>query len=226
MALPKLNTQKFELEIPSTEEKIKFRPFLVKEEKILLQAQEGGDNEMIDALKDIISNCTFIDNDAGRRGGSAYGGTSYTSCSFSGGAATEGGGLALATCTVSDCSFSDNMATDFGGSIFIYSSLVDIQNSTFCNSSPNHIEDDYTNSGGNTFFDDCGIGACCTHNQLTCVEAPEIQCLQFGLEFLGEGTTCENASCVTSCPGDVNGDGNVDVNDLMILIAYWGACSP
>jgi len=59
MALPKLNTQKFELEIPSTEEKIKFRPFLVKEEKILLQAQEGGDNEMIDALKDIISNCTF-----------------------------------------------------------------------------------------------------------------------------------------------------------------------
>ena len=171
----------------------------------------------------IISNCTFIDNNADNRGGSAYGGTSYTSCSFSGGAATEGGGL-YGGGIISDCSFSDNMATDFGGSIFIYSSGVDIQNSTFCNSSPNHIEGDYTNSGGNTFFDDCGIGACCTHNQLTCVEAPETQCLQFGLEFLGEGTTCENASCATSCPGDINGDGNVDVTDLMILIAYWGTC--
>ena len=43
MALPLLNTQTFELNIPSTDEKIKFRPFLVKEEKILLQAQEGTD---------------------------------------------------------------------------------------------------------------------------------------------------------------------------------------
>jgi hypothetical protein len=59
MALPKLNTQTFELEIPSTDEKIKYRPFLVKEEKILLQAQEGEDIEMIDALMTIISNCTF-----------------------------------------------------------------------------------------------------------------------------------------------------------------------
>jgi hypothetical protein len=59
MALPKLNTQKFELNVPSTDEKIKFRPFLVKEEKILLQAQEGGDNEMITALSDIVTNCTF-----------------------------------------------------------------------------------------------------------------------------------------------------------------------
>jgi len=59
MALPKLNTQTFELEIPSTDEKIKYRPFLVKEEKILLQAQEGENIEMIDALMTIISNCTF-----------------------------------------------------------------------------------------------------------------------------------------------------------------------
>jgi hypothetical protein len=59
MALPKLNTQTFTLEIPSTDEKVKFRPFLVKEEKILLQAQEGEDKEMVDALQDIVSNCTF-----------------------------------------------------------------------------------------------------------------------------------------------------------------------
>jgi hypothetical protein len=59
MALPKLNTQTFELEIPSTDEKIKYRPFLVKEEKILLQAREGESRELIDALSTIINNCTF-----------------------------------------------------------------------------------------------------------------------------------------------------------------------
>ena len=59
MALPKLNTQTFELTVPSTDEKIKFRPFLVKEEKILLQAQEGGQSEMMDAVADVVESCTF-----------------------------------------------------------------------------------------------------------------------------------------------------------------------
>jgi len=60
MALPKLNQQTFELNIPSTDELIKYRPFLVKEEKILLQAQESGkDEDMISSLKQIIRNCTF-----------------------------------------------------------------------------------------------------------------------------------------------------------------------
>ena len=60
MALPKLNTPTYELEIPSTDEKISYRPFLVKEEKILLMAMESGKNEdIIQAVKDIVSECTF-----------------------------------------------------------------------------------------------------------------------------------------------------------------------
>ena len=60
MALPKLNTPTYELEIPSTDEKIKFRPFLVKEEKILMMALETKDNaQIISAVKDIVSECTF-----------------------------------------------------------------------------------------------------------------------------------------------------------------------
>ena len=60
MALPKLNTPTYELEIPSTDEKIQYRPFLVKEEKILLMAMESGKNEdIIQAVKDIVSECTF-----------------------------------------------------------------------------------------------------------------------------------------------------------------------
>ena len=60
MALPKLTTPTYELEVPSTDEKIQFRPFLVKEEKILLIALESGKSQdIIEAIKQIVSECTF-----------------------------------------------------------------------------------------------------------------------------------------------------------------------
>ena len=66
MALPKLNTPTYELEVPSTDEKVKYRPFLVKEEKILLMALESGKNaDIIQAVKDIVSECTFGKIDLG-----------------------------------------------------------------------------------------------------------------------------------------------------------------
>ena len=58
MALPKLNTILYDLKLPSSSEKIEYRPFLVKEEKILLMALEGQDEkEMIKAIKQIITQC-------------------------------------------------------------------------------------------------------------------------------------------------------------------------
>ena len=60
MALPILETATFELTLPSKDVKVKFRPFLVKEEKILLQALESGSNtEMTSALKQIVHACTM-----------------------------------------------------------------------------------------------------------------------------------------------------------------------
>ena len=60
MALPKLTTPTYELEIPSTDEKIKYRPFLVKEEKILMMAMETkNESDIVQAVKDIVSECTF-----------------------------------------------------------------------------------------------------------------------------------------------------------------------
>jgi hypothetical protein len=60
MALPKLQSQVYELEQPSTGEKIKYRPFLVKEQKTLMIASESGDEAQIrDSLAGIISGCTF-----------------------------------------------------------------------------------------------------------------------------------------------------------------------
>ena len=60
MPLPKLESTKFITQIPSTKEEIEFRPFLVKEEKILMIAQESEDEKQImSAMKDIVSACTF-----------------------------------------------------------------------------------------------------------------------------------------------------------------------
>jgi hypothetical protein len=64
MALPKLNVPVYETILPSTERVIKYRPFLVKEEKLLLTALEGGTgNEMPSAIKQIINNCVQTELD-------------------------------------------------------------------------------------------------------------------------------------------------------------------
>jgi hypothetical protein len=60
MALPKLDTPVYELEQPSTGETIKYRPFLVKEQKTLMMASESNDDKQVkEALARLISNCTF-----------------------------------------------------------------------------------------------------------------------------------------------------------------------
>ena len=60
MALPKLKTPTYELELPSTGEKVKYRPFLVKEQKHLMIAMESEKStELRDALATLVSSCTF-----------------------------------------------------------------------------------------------------------------------------------------------------------------------
>lgn len=60
MALPIIETPTYELTLPSQELKVKFRPFLVKEEKIMLVALESGEEtEINEATKKILSACTF-----------------------------------------------------------------------------------------------------------------------------------------------------------------------
>ena len=62
MALPKLNIVKHTLVLPSSGKKYTFRPFLVKEEKILMMALESGEaTDMIHALRDIITSCVEED---------------------------------------------------------------------------------------------------------------------------------------------------------------------
>jgi hypothetical protein len=58
MALPKIQTPVFDIVIPSLNKAIEFRPFIVKEEKILLMAQQSTDQrDIVRAIKQIITNC-------------------------------------------------------------------------------------------------------------------------------------------------------------------------
>lgn len=58
MPLPKINTPTYELVLPSSGKKIKYRPFLVREEKILIMAMESEDmKQMTDAIVQIIGDC-------------------------------------------------------------------------------------------------------------------------------------------------------------------------
>ena len=59
MSLPILDTPTYELTLPSTEEKIKFRPFLVKEHKILMTLADAETSEVVRVVKDLINTCTF-----------------------------------------------------------------------------------------------------------------------------------------------------------------------
>ena len=63
MALPKLEVPTYELKLPLSGKKIKYRPFLVKEQKILLMAMESGEQEdSLNAIKQIVSNCIIEEN--------------------------------------------------------------------------------------------------------------------------------------------------------------------
>jgi len=63
MALPKVTTPTFELIQPSTGETLQYRPFLVKEEKILLTSKESGESsDVFRAVKQIVNNCVVNDD--------------------------------------------------------------------------------------------------------------------------------------------------------------------
>ena len=63
MPLPKINTPTYELVLPSNGKKIKYRPFLVREEKILIMAMESEDmKDITNSIVQILSDCILTEN--------------------------------------------------------------------------------------------------------------------------------------------------------------------
>lgn len=84
---------------------------------------------------------------------------------------------------------------------------------------------DYLGNGIACSSDSCGTsgtGACCLLG--TCIEATLENCFVSGGSFAGIFATCNETNCPSSCLGDVNNDGTVQIDDLLLLIGAWGAC--
>lgn len=64
MALPTIDVPMFEVELPTTKKKVKFRPFLVKEDKLLTLASNGTLEEMIQTCQQVLVNCSMGEYDA------------------------------------------------------------------------------------------------------------------------------------------------------------------
>lgn len=63
MTLPKINYPLYNIKVPSTKKEFKFRPFLVKEEKLLLMAKESNNNtDILSAIKQVVNNCSVDNN--------------------------------------------------------------------------------------------------------------------------------------------------------------------
>ncbi|MHC5114183.1 MAG: M12 family metallo-peptidase [Planctomycetota bacterium] len=77
-----------------------------------------------------------------------------------------------------------------------------------------------TNANG--IPDECEIGACCMG--VSCAENTLVGCVVAGGVFEGVGSTCATGPCLPPCPEDVSGNGQVDFNDILTVIAAWGPC--
>ena len=66
------------------------------------------------------------------------------------------------------------------------------------------------------------IGACCLDG--LCITTAVADCSGNSGSWGGPDSSCADFDCPVSCPGDLNGDGQVDVTDLLLIISAWGAC--
>ena len=67
-----------------------------------------------------------------------------------------------------------------------------------------------------------GFGACCVNGEAIALYG--IDCEKVQGTFMGEGTNPNDVTCPVHCAEDVTGDGQVNVSDLLAIIAVWGAC--
>jgi parallel beta-helix repeat protein len=169
-------------------------------------------------------------------GFSHYGGGMYndlrvaatlTNCTFENNTATEwGGGMYFASDsfpTLTNCTITDNTANHGGGMWCDGASVPILTNCTVCSNTPNQISGSWSDEGGNIVSSLCpGPGACCTNGN--CVVSGQENCLAFLGEWQGQDTTCAGNACPVHCAEDINGDGVIDTNDLLSILAAWGAC--
>ncbi len=152
--------------------------------------------------------------------------STFQDCIFTGNhAVLYGGGIGLewGALNIIDCQVTNNTAGQFGGGLNLLQTLTNVWNTTVCGNSPDQFGDVSSTTFHSFAFvgPDCPSpkGPCCV---LGCTETTEADCLALGGTWLGEGSTCE--TCPPLCPSDANGDGVINIDDLLALLSLWGPC--
>ncbi len=177
-----------------------------------------------------VMNCIFICNHAVApyHGGGIYNYESsprVINCTFSQNSSDLGGGI---YCTSNSNPIITNcvIINNDGGGIYSSSSNPILTSTRVCGNSSEQIRGGYTDNGGNTVSDYCPppapIGACCIGEG--CVDLKSPECDELGGAYLGDNEFCFNVTCPEPCPGDITGDGQVNVDDIFAILGLWGVC--
>ena len=133
-----------------------------------------------------------------------------------------GGGIRCnGTPQILQCTIRDNVGTTITGGLMSSDATgPSLQDVTFCNNFPSNHYGNWVDDGGNTDDPDCAVAGICCYGEECSTVLYQYECATTDGEWIGSNATCED--CVTECPGDANGDGQVSVDDLLSIITVWG----
>ena len=194
-----------------------------------------------------IKNCSIVNNVTDQVGGGIAVQNSSplildctisgnSAASYGGGLRTDNGDPALARNV-----FCANSPDDIGGP------WTDIVDNIFAEECPVYVGACCTNDGcvqvlpeecdsflgkwlgSASSCDDCpppvepdDTGACCVQGY--CTSMTEAQCFDLSGSYAGDNVICDDAGCPVVCPGDIDGDGQVGIVDILTVIGTWGPC--
>jgi hypothetical protein len=193
-----------------------------------------------------LTDCTLAGNNAVDGGGIYCFQATITGCSFIQNIATNGGGIFSSgshkgnSPTISNSNFCENDPdaingnwNNGGGNEFL-NTCGDIEGACcvkeacyeveliFCES----IDGEWLGYNATCDVDTCSTpqqyGACCINGEALALY--DYDCDRILGTFMGEGTNPADITCPIHCAEDVNGDGVIDTNDLLAILAAWGAC--
>ena len=101
-----------------------------------------------------------------------------------------------------------------------------LEDSFVCSNDPSQIVGSWIDKGSHEVGEICSWlqGACCTNG--ICLVSEEDDCDTFGGDWRGKGTTCDDSPCPSACVGDADGNGGVDIEDILLVIAQFGVTCP
>ena len=186
---------------------------------------DGNPTQLLELTNSIISG-----NTANSGGGMACGSAgTYLGGEFSGNTALYGAGVWVDShlATLTGATVRDNSALANGGGVYVaygVEEYPDVIASTVCGNTPNqvwHIDGDASNIINTSC--ESNPAACCVNG--ACIMVEPLMCDDVGGTLMSGGEEdCSSTECAEPCLGDVNNDSEININDLLTVIANWGGC--